>query len=227
MWWSGEGGKTMKYFTKEWKEEMGVSGFLAFHDRREDWEEEQAYCRDQGIDFQKNAREALEYRKSILLKHLPQSFHTYIHDGTINSEYPTTELRKMAEEWSRDFEERTKALWEDYRKHYQSIKNRLPENAIKLFEDTLHDSRLLSMERPSEDVLILNLDCRGGIHYFTDIRVTFVGVKEFHTTEVQEFGWWLYDEVYVSEKGFEYHVLLDNPLQEMRIVAADVSIEEI
>lgn len=86
---------------------------------------------------------------------------------------------------------------------------------------------MTDVERPSDDVLVMILDCRGGFHYFTDIRVTFLGVKELIVPERLTGSWWLYDEVYVKEKGFEYYVLLDNPLQEVKIVAEDVRIEEL
>jgi hypothetical protein len=44
----------MKYFTKEWYQEMQVSGFLVFQETREDWDEILTYYQDEGIDFQIN-----------------------------------------------------------------------------------------------------------------------------------------------------------------------------
>ena len=220
-------GDVMKYFTIDWYKEMQVAGFLVFPETREEWDELLKYYHDEGIDFQKTSRENMEYRKQDLLKYLPESFHSYIYLGTLNAKYPTKRLREMVNQWTRDYEKRTAAISKDYVRMYEVNKEKLSKNVVQFYDKSLHDAQLKRIARPVNDVLIMNLDCRGGFHYFSEIRVIFTGVKEFYHTGSKEGGWWLTSEIYPNENGFDFHVLLDNPMQEMKIVAADVRVEEI
>lgn len=48
-----------------------------------------------------------------------------------------------------------------------------------------------------------------------------------HPTNLRVGSVWLCDEFYLTETGFELHVLLDNPLIEFTISAENVNIEVI
>lgn len=211
----------MKYFTKEWYDEMQVSGFLTFPEIEQS--EEAGLTEDpSGI-----SHNDLEEKKKDLLKFLPESFHSYIKSGTITSGTPTPELREMAGKWETDYEARVDVLLDDYSRHYESIKESLPAGAVQLTEKSLHNCTVKKVERPSPDVLLLYLDCKSGFHYFKDIQVTFTGVME--VTMPQEFigSWWLYNEIYLKDDCFELHVLFDAPITEVTIVCKDVQITEL
>ncbi|RNF38122.1 DUF4085 family protein [Planococcus salinus] len=215
----------MKYFTKEWYDEMQVSGFLAFHETVEEWEEELAYYKEEGIDYEEINRRNLEDIRADLLKFLPEPFYPYIQDGTISTGFPSLELREMAKQWEREHEARLEALGDEYSRHYDSIKNRLPAGAIQLMEQSLHDATVISVEKAQEEMLIIKLDCSGGFHYFTDIQLTFTGVTEADIPTEFAGAWWLYNEIYLTEHGFELHVLFDSPMVEAKIIAQDVTIK--
>ena len=83
------------------------------------------------------------------------------------------------------------------------------------------------MSTPSKDTFVMTLDCRGGFHYFTEVKLTFTGVEELFVPENFEEAWWLYNEVYSTKAGFELHVLFDCPFSEMKIIAENVLIEEL
>ncbi|QHJ69136.1 DUF4085 family protein [Planococcus halotolerans] len=217
----------MKYFTKDWYDEMKVSGFLTFPETEEQWEEDQAGYREQGIDPAEVHRRDLEDRKEDLLKFLPESFHPYIYDGTINSKYPTPELRNMADRWEADYEARFDALLDDYSRHYESIKEFLPPGAIQLTEKSLHDCVVKSVDRPSYDELVLLIDCSGGFHYFKDVEVKFTEVSDALIPEDITGAWWLYNEIYLSGDRVELHVLFDTPITEVTIICKDIQIEEL
>ena len=217
----------MRYFSKEWYNEMQVYGFLAFPDSKEEWEESVQYYEEEGIDYKKNAKEDLESRKSDLLKFLPESFHPYIHNGTINCEFPSPELRNIAEQWLMEYDERMEKVRKEYNDHYESIKSQLPKNVVQLHENSLHDATIKSFESHPNDIFIMILDCSGGFHYFTDIKLTFTGVSKLTMPEKSEGAWWLYDEVYRSDNNFELHVLFDCPLTEFSIIAENVVIEQL
>lgn len=215
----------MNYFTKERYEEMQVSGFLALHESEEDWEEELEYHRKEGNDLrQLNLRNLADMRES-LLRYLPETLHPYIQDGTLVTEYPTPKLRMLVNCWERDYERRMEGLGDRYMQHFESIKAELPPAAVELLENGLHDAVVLSVERPSEDQLVLTLDCTGGFHYFTDVRFTFEGVSYSNIREDFKGAWWLYDEIYKTEDGFELHTLFDTPMIETVIRARNVKIE--
>lgn len=215
----------MKYFTKDWYEEMQVAGFLVLPETEEDWQEELDYYREEGKDLlELNLRNLDDMRES-LMRYLPETFHPYIHEGTLVTEYPTPELRMLVNRWERDYERRMEELSDRYQQHFESIKAELPPNAVELVENGLHDAVVISVERSSEDQLVLTLDCSGGFHYFTDVRFTFEGVTYSDVPADFKGAWWLYDEIYKTEDGFELHTLFDSPMTETVIRARDVKIE--
>ena len=151
--------------------------------------------------------------------------HRICENGALVTEYPTPELRMLVNRWERDYERRMEELSDRYRQHFESIKAELPPTAVELVENGLHDAVVLSVERPSEDQLVLTLDCSGGFHYFTDVRFTFEGVTYSNVPADFKGAWWLYDEIYKTEDGFELHTLFDSPMSETVIRARDVKIE--
>lgn len=215
----------MKYFTKERYEEMQIASFLVFPEAEKDWEENVAWYISEGLNFEEISRNNLEHGKNDLLKFLPESFHPYIQDGTLNSQFPSEELKKMAEQWRSEYDRRVSTIGNEYRRYYMSIKDSLSENVVQLCEKSLHDARLRSVEMPSEDIFIMTLDCRGSYHYHTDVKITFIGVKNLQPPDLSVGSNWLYDEVYPTDVGFELHVLFDSPLIEFTISADNVIIE--
>jgi len=205
---------------------MQVTSFLAFPETKEEWDKNLGYFRAEGRDYQKICKQNLAAHKNDLLKFLPESFHPYIYNETINSEYPSPELRKMAKQWREEYLGRINAVANEYNQYYNSIKETLPENAVRLHENSLHDARVLSFAAPSKGTFEMVLDCRGGFHYFTDIKLTFVGVKELSVPDKLEGTYWLYNEVYATKEGFELHVLF-HPLTELTIAAESVFIDEL
>jgi len=198
---------------------------LTFPETEKDWEEQKAWYAAQGLNYEELCKIDLEARKADLLKYLPASFHPYIHDGTLNSTFPSEELRNMADQWNSAFEARSKALRDAYWSHYQAIQNALPRNVIRLAEKSLHDAKVASVERPSRETFIMTLDCSGSFYDPSLLRLIFKGVINVQPAAIHAGSWWLYEEVYLTENGFEFHILFDQPLQEFTISAADVDIE--
>lgn len=216
----------MKYiFTKEWYREMQIAGFLTFHETIEDWNNDVAWYESEGLNFEEECRRDLERYKPDLLEFLPEPFHPYIHNGTIRSQFPSPELRAMAEQWKREYDERNRSQYNEARNHFLSIKDRLPKNVVQMYEKSLHDARVVSFESPRKDIFTMVLDCSGAFHYYTDIRLTFKGVDSLNVSEIFVGSSWSYDEIYLADVGFELHVLMASPLGEMTITAKDVDIE--
>ncbi|WP_405111677.1 DUF4085 family protein [Paenibacillus sp. FSL K6-1217] len=215
----------MKFFTVPWYEEMQVRGFMVFPESEQDWVEDVAWHAAEGISYEERAGDFLDYMKVDLLKYLPAYFHASIHDGTINSTYPAPEFKAKALQWGKEYDERMQAIFREYRNGYEAIKHELPVNAVELVEKSLHDASVISYAMPAEDVLEMMLDCSGAMHYQCEIRLTFSGVTGLRLPEPLEQKYWLYDEIYAVEQGFELRVLMASPPGELRITAQDVSIE--
>lgn len=93
----------MKYFTKEFYEEMQVYSFLTtIPESKAEWEELILHYEKSGEDYKKKAKEDLELYKSDLIRILPTPFHRYIEDGTINAANPPIELTNMLQQWKRN-----------------------------------------------------------------------------------------------------------------------------
>ncbi|WP_430476886.1 DUF4085 family protein [Bacillus cereus] len=208
----------MKYFTRDWYKEMQISGFVYFIESIEEWKEIDP-------DHIQNLKDEVEERKEDLLNYLPEILHPYFHNNTIDSEYPPNELKKLLLEWTADYEKRMAQLDQSYLEYFNSIKKQLSPNVVQLHEASLHDSEILTVERKSEDILSITLDCSGTFSDFDQLQVTFTGVTKCSMPENFEGAWWLYHEMALTEGGFELGVLFDCPFVEVTICAKDVLIE--
>lgn len=215
----------MKYFNKDWYKEMQVSGFLIFPETVEEWEEMLRESEKVGIDYKQSLREDVEEKKEDLLKFLPKSIHPYIYNNTINSEYPSKQLKKHMLEWTVDYEKRMNDLEQTYIDNYNSIKEKLSQNVVQLHDYSLHDSVVKSVERLSKDTIIITLNCSGTFSEFNKLQVTFTGVTKCSIPEDFEGAWWLCHEIDLTNEGFELGVLFDFPFEEVTICAKDVILE--
>ncbi|GFN33015.1 DUF4085 family protein [Paenibacillus xylaniclasticus] len=215
----------MKYFTKDWFEELQLSCLLQFPETKEEWEEEVSLYEAEGFNFEEMSRLTLERDKSKFLKYLPDAFHPYILDGTLTTQYPSEQLKLMAKQWVEKTRKQSRALGEKYHGHYMAIRESLPDNVVQLCKKTLHDARVLSTERRSQDTFSITLDCKGAFHYHTNVIITFTGVSHIQPADLKPNSSWLYDEVYLTNTGFELHVLFECPLMEFIIAADNVTIE--
>ncbi len=204
---------------------MQVSGFLNFPETVEEWEEMLRESEKVGMDYKQSLREDVEEKKEDLLKFLPKSLHPYIHDNTINSEYPTEKLKRLMLEWTKDYEKRMNDLEQAYIDNYNSIKEKLAQNVVQLHEYSLHDSVVKSVEKKSEATLIITLDCSGIFSEFDKLQATFIGVTKCSIPENFEGAWWLCHEIDFAEDGFELGVLFDCPFEEVMICAKNVLLE--
>lgn len=116
-------------------------------------------------------------------------------------------------------------LDKEYLSYHNSIKDLLPLNIVKLNEISLHDAKVKSFEKPTKDTIVINLDCESAFNDFSEIKLTFKGVKEINMPENIEGGFWLYDEIYPAKPGFELLVLFDIPFTEFKVVAEDILVE--
>jgi len=122
-------------------------------------------------------------------------------------------------------------LWEpaikSYDEHLRQIKPMLPPRMGELADNTLHDSVVLDVTRPTASTCAIQLDARQSTgRYRGLVRLTFLGVRAVTVTNVLVGDYWLYEEVHLHPSAaFEYAVLLFR--SELSIVADDVEVVEI
>ncbi|PNK37856.1 hypothetical protein CBR55_13350 [Bacillus thuringiensis] len=153
---------SLKYFTRDWYKKF--LEFLSFIESIKEWSE---------MDIQ-SLKEEIEERKIDLLKFLPESIYSIIQNITINSEYPSGELKKRMREWSTDYEKRVEQLDQSYVEYFNSIEKKLPSNVAQLHKTSLQDSVIKVVKRKSEDILSIVLDCIGTFSEFDKLEITFI-----------------------------------------------------
>lgn len=221
-------GAIMKYYTKELYDEMQIYGSLVFPDSKEEWEELVQSYDDMDIDYIERLKAELAYRKNDLLTFLPVSLHPAINTGTFMIDYPSQEEREVIEQWRSHFEQKLATIRNECKANYALIKHLLPENAVRLYESSMHDATVISVSYLSDSKeCILLLNHHDGNGQTIDIKLTFTDVHKISNIEHIIDAWWIYDEVYVTNHGFELHVLFNGPYEmwETTIEATDVFIE--
>ena len=191
---------SLKYFTKDWYKEMQISGFVIFSETIEEWEEILRESEKAGMDYKQSLKEDVEEKKEDLLKFLPESLHPYIHNNTINSEYPSEKLKKLLLEWTEDYEKRMNHLDQSYIENFNSIKEKLTQMSFNYMSTHYMIVIVNSVERRSKDTLIITLDCSGTFSDFDKLQVTFTGVTKCSIPENFEGAWWLYHEIELTKK---------------------------
>lgn len=214
----------MKYFTKNWYREMQVYGFLTFPDSKEDWGDGLNWKNEDGTSYIEMLQAELEWRKNDLLTFLPAPFHPYILEGSLKTEYPSRELRKMAEEWNENYQSCSRDIRKQYLQQFEEIKEQLPSQVLEIHTKSLHDGEVLSFSSTETSITLMIAGTSVG-WYDTNVKLTFSDIEICSIPEQLEGSWWLYDEIYKTKTGFELHVLFDCPLCELMIQARELKIE--
>ncbi|MFJ7667963.1 DUF4085 family protein [Lysinibacillus sp. NPDC097195] len=219
----------MKYYTKELYNEMQIYGFLVFPESKEQWEELVQSYYDMDINYIERLQKELAYRKNDLLKFLPASLHSEIRNGTFMTEYPSQDQKDIIEHWRSHFEHKLETIRKECKENYGLIKHVLPVNAVRLYEEVYtHDATVLAVDFSQErQECILLLNTIDGNGQTVDIQLTFSRVHKVANIEHIMDAWWIYNEVYATDNGFELHVLYQGPFEMMEtsIEAKDVFIE--
>jgi len=132
----------------------------------------------------------------------------------------------MAEQWNENYLIRSQDKRKQYMAQFEEIKKKLPSQVLELHTKSLHDGEVLIFSS-SESTITLIIDGTGVGWYETNVKLTFSDVEKCSIPEQLEGSWWLYDEIYKTETGFELHVLFDCPLCELMIQARELKIETV
>lgn len=113
---------------------------------------------------------------------------------------------------------------DEYQKHLNSVRPKLPKSMKELCDTSLHDGIIRSVEQDGDEISLQIEGCGcwgpGG-----QLELIFHGVRSTQGIEDIVDDYWLYEEVHLSkDAGFEYHVLLHK--SEFIIVADSIKLFE-
>lgn len=159
------------------------------------------------------------------LKHLPEKFQSYVLADDLNLLIRLPAFKQWAKRLDAEQRRKSELLAKEYAAHFEATRPSLPAEAVKLHDHAMHDAIILSVDFPAAGTCVLNLNGRNGFYHTSDMRLVFTGVQETYFPADIHSAWWLYNELHLSDSGFELCVLLGSPSGEFRIIAENVMLE--
>ena len=178
----------------------------------------------EGIDGNAARQERLQHLSEQLLQVLPDRFHPYIHDGSLNQPYLEAAVRNDLLQWELEQRQLIRTSLEAAHHAAESLKELVDEHTCELLQKGFHDGQLLQQTHQA-DRLTLRLET-GGFNLERYVTLHFDNPQiEYKGKELQIGCWWIYSEVRNVEGQIGLRVIWDMPELEWTIVAASVSTE--
>ena len=113
----------------------------------------------------------------------------------------TQNVKDLVEKYSQECEKRFEKAFNEYNKHWYSISDKVPANIKENYN--FHDCRILDIKKEGNDIVF-------------ELDNSFV-----------EGCYWVYDEMYLCDKGYEFHIAVDgeNGYNYITLTASDVTFE--
>jgi len=167
----------------------------------------------------KNFKQALRYNTKHLKSKLPNEILQKVADIRVLAlNYASSDVKKEIAAFckanDKSGKDAMKSYWKECRKTFKH------DEPSFLDDFNFHDCKVISYRKKGMD-LILTLDSSGG---FTNVnQIIFKDCNVLKQDSSLHGAWWLYDEIYKSDKGYEIHVLLQSKqLIDFIVNAADV-----
>ena len=133
----------------------------------------------------------------------------------------TEKVKDLVDKYSQEREMKFEKPFNEYNKHWYSIADKVPAHIKENYN--FHDCAILKMTKCGNDI-VFELDNSGG---FTNInKITY---KDAVILENNFVGgcYWIYDEMYLCDKGYECHIAVDgeNGYDYITLQASDVIFE--
>lgn len=213
----------MWYLTLRDKKAFENTMHLYICESDEEWADSVAYAMENGIDFYKERKQELEVLRDHLLHYLPQRFHTYVFDGTLNTPNIPKHVRDDYLMW-REEQERLfgNVLDAAYEQKLQTLPHLNPK-VREVFEKSLHDTKIANINRHDNQV-VLTIDTAGGFTTKSIIFLSFMNIaSEVGNLEAGQY--YIYDELRKTVNGFALRVIFDCPEVEWTIEAKEIATE--
>lgn len=133
----------------------------------------------------------------------------------------TEKVKDLVDKYSQECEMKFEKPFNEYNKHWYTIADKVPAHIKENYN--FHDCAILKMTKCGNDI-VFELDNSGG---FTNInKITY---KDAVILENNFVGgcYWIYDEMYLCDKGYEFHIAVDgeNGYDYITLQANDVILE--
>lgn len=212
----------MRFFTKEWNRRMQDAHLLTIPESDEEWEDFIRGFEEEGENVYDYLNDELESVKDELLLILPDEFHPYVLNGTINKPELEKSVRERLVNWQREETEKYERVMEEASQYMETIRGRLPRRLVEIVEDGLHDAQVQYVHRMN-DSLRITLNGSGSFSKGQGIVIEIEGKIEEKSEKTLHPGmYWLYEEADVDDEGFRLGVLFDGG--EWEVVAKDFAI---
>ena len=133
----------------------------------------------------------------------------------------TEKVKDLVDKYSHECEMKFEKPFNEYNKHWYSISDKVPANIKENYN--FHDCRILDIKKEGNDI-VFELDNSGG---FTNINKIIYKDAEILENNFVEGCYWVYDEMYLCDKGYEFHIAVDgeNGYNYITLTASDVTFE--
>lgn len=201
--------KQVWHLTVEEKKKFERASLLPIQESNDDWEIAIQEAQEEGRDLAAELSEELEEVHEELLAVIPERFHTYVHDGTLNTPFLAKEVRDDYIGWIQEHERQFETMLERAAKGREAVMPFLSPTAQKVFQDSLHDGKIINIERSGNDLAVM-LDMEGGFTPKAIIVLKFVNI--LHEEGKPEIGsWYIYDELRKRDGKVAVRVIFDCP----------------
>ncbi|MGL5695195.1 MAG: DUF4085 family protein [Peptostreptococcaceae bacterium] len=147
--------------------------------------------------FEENHLENIEMLKT----NLPEEILNDVADIRVLAlDKASRSIIKRIEKYCLENEEKINHVMDEYCKHFEKIENDIAQKIIENYE--LHDCQILKIYKEGNDI-IFDLDSSGG---FRDISKIIYRDGEVLENNLDEESYWLYDEIYRLDNGYEFHI---------------------
>ena len=133
----------------------------------------------------------------------------------------TEKVKNLVDKYSQECEIMFEKPFNEYNKHWYSISDKVPANIKENYN--FHDCRILDIKKEGNDI-VFELDNSGR---FTNINKIIYKDAEILENNFTEGCYWVYDEMYLCDKGYEFHIAVDgeNGYDYITLQASDVIFE--
>lgn len=199
----------MWHLTIEEKRKFERTSLLPIQESDDDWDIVIREAEEEGRNLDEELSAELQEIREELLTFLPQRFHPYIYNRTINTPLLAKDVRNDYIEWMHGQQRIFEMILEQAGQGREEVMPILTKNAQEIFQDSLHDGVIANIERSGNDVAIM-LNMESGFTPKAMIVLRFINVwNEEGSPEIG--SWYIYDELRKVNGRVALRVIFDCP----------------
>ncbi|WP_413362636.1 DUF4085 family protein [Lysinibacillus sp. 3P01SB] len=197
------------HLTIEEKRKFERTSLLPIQESDDNWDIVIREAEEEGRNLDEELSAELQEIREELLTFLPQRFHPYIHNRTINTPLLAKDVRNDYIEWMHGQQRIFEMILEQAGQGREEVMPILTKNAQEIFQDSLHDGVIANIERSGNDVAIM-LNMESGFTPKAMIVLRFINVwNEEGSPEIG--SWYIYDELRKVNGRVALRVIFDCP----------------